>query len=448
MERYKARLVAKGFRQREGIDYEEVFAPVSKYTTLRAVLATAAVEDLEIHQLDIKTAFLNGELEEDVWTQQPPGYEEGRAGMACHLHKALYGLKQAPRAWHLRLKEELESIGFTQSEADPGLFITKGDNEPIYLITYVDDILIITKGIQATIPIKQSLMSAFEARDLGEATFFLGMSITRDRDNRTIKLGQERLTTDLLSKYGMLEAKSLSTPLGTSIKLTKDGERLDCATYGYSQLIGSLMYLSVCTRPDIAQAVGALARYMAQPTTAHWQSAKGVLRYLSGTANYGIIFGETKAGLDAYTDADFAGDIDTRRSTTGYVFILNGGAISWSSRLQQTVAASTTEAEYMAAASATKEGLWLRKLLNDLQLDITTIDINADNQSAIKLLKNPVFSMRSKHIDVIYHFARERVMRGEVRFSYIRTDSMVADALTKPVPTSKFQFCRNAMGVK
>jgi hypothetical protein len=274
------------------------------------------------------------------------------------------------------------------------------------------------------------------------------MSIVRDRDNRTIKLAQERLTSDLLSKYGMLEAKALSTPLSPSIKLTKEGEPLDREIYGYSQLIGSLMHLSVCTRPDIAQAVGALARYMAQPTAAHWQAGKGVLRYLSGTASYGIIFGGTRSGLEAYTDADYAGDIDTRRSTTGYVFILNGGAISWSSRLQQTVAASTTEAEYMAAASATKEGLWLRKLLSEMQLDITIIDIKADSQSAIKLLKNPVFSMRSKHIDIIYHFARERVIRGEVRFHYIRTDSMVADALTKAVPTSKFQFCRSAMGVK
>ena len=303
-------------------------------------------------------------------------------------------------------------------------------------------------GIEATIPIKGQLMSAFEARDLGEATFFLGMSIVRDRDNRTIKLAQERLTSDLLSKYSMLEAKALSTPLSPSIKLTKEGEPLDRETYGYSQLVGSLMYLSVCTRPDIAQAVGALARYMAQPTAAHWQAGKGVMRYLAGTANYGITFGGTRSGLEAYTDADYAGDIDTRRSTTGYVFILNGGAISWSSRLQQTVAASTTESEYMAAASATKEGLWLRKLLSEMQLDITIIDIKADSQSAIKLLKNPVFSMRSKHIDVIYHFARERVMRGEVRFHYIRTDLMVADALTKPVPASKFHFCRSAMGVK
>ena len=445
VERYKARLVAKGFRQREGIDYEEVFAPVSKYTTLRTLLAMAAARDLEIHQLDIKTAFLNGELEEDVWIQQPPGYDTGGDGMACHLHKSLYGLKQAPRAWHTKLKEELEALGFIPSAADPALFLKAGP-DPVYLLTYVDDILVITGSITELRATKDQIMAAFEARDLGEASFFLGMDIIRDRNNRTIRLAQTRLTASLLSKYGMEEAKSVSTPLSTATKLTKDGEPLDTSTNGYSQLIGSLMYLSVCTRPDIAQAVGALARYMAAPTGSHWQAAKGVLRYLAGTANYGITFGDS-LNLEAYCDADYAGDIDTRRSTTGYVFILGGGAISWSSRLQPTVAASTTEAEYMAAAYAIKEALWLRTLLNELDMNIGTISIYADSQSAIKLLKNPVFSMRSKHIDVIYHFARERVARKDITFKYIATNMMVADILTKPLPRTKIEFCRSAMGI-
>lgn len=445
IERYKARLVAKGFKQREGIDYEEVFAPVSKYTTLRAVLAIAAVQDLEIHQLDIKTAFLNGELEEQVYACQPPGYEEGSTDMVCHLQKALYGLKQAPRAWHNTLKAELEEMGFVPSAADPSLFIKNGKN-PVYLLTYVDDILVITADTTLLTATKARIQQKFEARDLGNATYFLGMDIIRNRINRTITLAQTRLTADILSKHNMMEAKTLSVPLSPATKLTSDGEPLDLGNHGYSQLVGSLMYLSTCTRPDISQAVGGLARYMAKPTVTHWQTAKGVLRYLAGTADYGITFGRS-VGLSAYCDADYAGDIDTRRSTTGYVFILNGGAISWSSRLQQTVAASTTEAEYMAAAFAIKEALWMRKLLSDLQLSIDTIPIKADNQSAIKLLKNPVFSMRSKHIDVIYHFARERVARKEVSFQYIKTEEMVADTLTKAVPANKFKFCRDIMGL-
>ena len=444
VERYKARLVAKGFRQREGIDYEEVFAPVSKYVTVRAMLALAAAKDLDVHQLDIKTAFLYGELEEDVWVEQPPGYETGDGTMACHLHKSLYGLKQAPRVWHGKLSEELAKMDFSPSAADPALFI-KTTEPPVYLLTYVDDILVMTGDNDALNNTKFKILDTFEARDLGPATFFLGMDIYRDRKNRTISLGQHRLTMDLLEQHGMAECKPLSVPLSSSTKLAKDGEPLDTSTHGYSQLIGSLMYLSVCTRPDISQAVGALARYMSKPTTAHWQAAKGVLRYIAGTSSYGITFHGLE--LKAYCDADYAGDTDSRRSTTGYVFTLGGGAIGWSSRLQPTVAASTTEAEYMAAAYAIKEGLWLRTLLTEIGLDINTIPIHADNQGAIKLLKNPVFSMRSKHIDVIFHFARERVARKDVSFKYISTNQMVADALTKPLSPAKLEFCRNSMGI-
>lgn len=445
VERYKARLVAKGFRQREGIDYDEVFAPVSKYTTVRTLLALAAAMDLEIHQLDIKTAFLYGELEENVWIQQPPGYESGGSNIACHLRKSLYGLKQAPRVWHGKLSEKLEALGFKISTADPALFIKDG-SDPIYLLTYVDDILIITADTGALAVTKAKLLDTFEGRDLGPASFYLGMDIHRDRAARSITLAQSRLTADLLEKFGMTESKPLSTPLSAATKLSReDGEPLDTTTYGYSQLIGSLMYLSVCTRPDISQAVGTLARYMAAPTNIHWQAAKGVLRYLNGTAKFGISY--QGLHIEAYCDADYAGDLDSRRSTTGYVFTMGGGAISWSSRLQPTVAASTTEAEYMAAAYAIKEALWLRNLLNDLGMKTHTITINADNQSAIKLLKNPIFSMRSKHIDIIYHFARERVMRNDIAFKYIPTSKMVADALTKPLPTIKLEFCRTHMGV-
>ncbi|GAB4821233.1 hypothetical protein N2152v2_008279 [Parachlorella kessleri] len=288
------------------------------------------------------------------------------------------------------------------------------------------------KRRKALFEIKTRILATFEARDLGPAASFLGMSIDRDRVARTVTLAQGRLTKDLLKSYGLEECKPLSTPLSTATKLTKEGETLDTGTFTYSQLVGSLMYLSVCTRPDIAQAVGALARHMSKPVVEHWTAAKGVLRYLSGTASYGITFGGQELRLESYCDADYAGDLDTRRSTTGYVFLLGGGAISWSSRLQPTVAVSTTEAEYMAAAYAIKED---------------SITIFADNQSAIKLLKNPVFSMRSKHIDVMYHFARERVIRKDITFKYVSTDKMVADALTKPLPAAKLEYCRTAMGV-
>jgi hypothetical protein len=274
IERYKARLVAKGYKQREGVDFDEAFAPVSKYATLRALLATTSALDLELHQLDIKTAFLNGELEEDVFVQQPPGYEEGGRGMACHLQRALYGLRQAPRAWHLRLKRELEQLGFNESEADPGLFIINHKAGPVFMLVYVDDLLIAGPDLATVKGVKEQVMASFEARDLGVAQLFLGMTISRDRAKRTIKLSQGRMTAELAAKFGQSDAKPKNIPLSTAVHLTKDeGDPLDTEQFNYGTLVGSMLYLSVCTRPDIAHSVGALAKYMAKPTTAHWLEA-------------------------------------------------------------------------------------------------------------------------------------------------------------------------------
>jgi hypothetical protein len=448
IERFKARLVAKGYKQKAGVDFDEVFAPTSKYATLRALLALAAAEDMEVHQLDIKTAFLNGELEETVYMQQPPGYEEGGHGIYCHLQRALYGLRQAPRSWHIRLSKELESHGFEVSEADPGLYIRSSSNGLSFLLVWVDDILIVAPNLVMVQEIKDQVASAFEARDLGEAVYFLGITIERDRANHEIKIFKERMTLDLVERYGVAEAKDKPIPLSAGTQLSLDsGEELDVQQYPYGSLVGGMLYLSVCTRPDIAYAVGVLSKYMAKPRTAHWNAAKGVLRYLKGTSDSGITFRGSDSSLTGYCDADYAGDMDTRRSTTGYVFMMNGGAISWSSHRQPTVAVSTTEAEYMAAAHAVKEALWLRKLLSDMSLNPGTVEIMADNQSAIKLLKNPVSSMRSKHIDVIYNFARERVARKEVKFEYVRTDDMIADVMTKALPERKHVQCCVGMGM-
>ena len=445
-ERYKARLVVKGFMQREGVDFDEVYAPVSKHTTLRTMLSIVAAQDLELRQLDVTTAFLNGELEEDIYMKQPPGYETGGPNTVCHLKRALYGLRQAPRAWHTRLKLELEKIGLHASEADPGLFILPQE-DMLYLLVYVDDILVACKQPSTADKVVAQLKSAFDVRDLGPAKFFIGIEITRDRGAHSLKIGQRRMVSELLAKYALADCNPRSTPLSTSTKLINEEDNpLDDPAY--SELVGSLLYLSVCTRPDIAHAVGVLSRFMSKPSATHFTAAKGVLRYLAGTPDYGITYkpGDTTE-LMGYCDADYAGDLDTRRSTTGYAFLLNSGIISWSSRRQPTVAVSTTEAEYMAAAAAVKEALWLRKLFNDFNCATGTITIFCDNQSAIKLLKNYVASARSKHIDVIYHFARERVARKEVDFSYCSTHDMVADSLTKALPDSGFAACRSGMGM-
>jgi transposase InsO family protein len=449
IERYKARLVVKGYLQREGVDFNEVFAPVSKHTTLRALLALVAAEDLELHQLDIKTAFLNGDLEEEVYVEQPPGFEQGGPGIVCHLKKALYGLRQAPRAWHLKLKAELAKMGFAPSEADPALFIRKQEGGNIYLLVYVDDILVAGKRLDDVTQVKKEICATFEARDMGEAHFFLGLEITRDRSARTLKLSQRRATADLVAKFGMEDCKLRDAPLPISTRLTKaEGTALDTSVYPYCELVGGLLYLSVCTRPDIAQAVGALTRYMAHPTDAHWRGAKSVLRYLASSLDVGLTFRDDGHRLYGYCDADYAGCYDTRRSTTGYVFKLMGGVVSWSSKLQPTVAVSTTEAEYMAAAHAVKEALWLRKLSSDLGVaEAKPVTIRCDNQAALSLLHNPITSARSKHIDVQYHFARERVERGEVSFTYCSTDSNVADGLTKILPGVKHAKFLQGLGL-
>jgi hypothetical protein len=414
---------------------------------VRAFLAKVAAEDLELHQLDIKTAFLNGDLEEDIWMAQPEGYKEGGAGMACHLKKALYGLKQAPRAWHHRLKTELEACGFKVTEADAGLFTLHDEEAPVYMPVYVDDLLLGSKSTEAIMRVKERLGAAFDVRDLGEADYFLSMKVERDRAAGTLSITQPKLTAELIEKFGMTESNGRMTPLSPALRLEtpKEGEELDTTKYPYQELVGSLLYLSVCTRPDISQAVGVLARHMSNPGKEHWQAAKGVLRYLTSTKGLGITFGGGEhSELECYCDADYAGDINTRRSTTGYVFILNGGAISWNSKLQPTVAASTVEAEYMAASSAVKEALWIRRLLMEMDIPIDVPVIKCDSQGAIKLLKHPIASQRSKHIDVIHHFVRERVMRKEVSFEYCNTKQMVADMLTKPLAETGFVKCRVA----
>ena len=445
VERYKARLVAKGYHQREGVDFDEAFAPVSKHTTLRALLAKAAAEDLEMDSLDIKTAFLNGELEEEVYTQQPEGYAEGR--QVCHLRKALYGLRQAPRAWHTKLKKELEQMGFAASAADPSLFVGQHQGVPVYLLTYVDDLLVAASSREAVDWVKAKVKATFDTRDLGEVSTFLGMSISRDRKQRVLTLSQESMVKRLVSRFGEENSRTKAMPL--SADLTKEeGELLDTSVHPYSTVVGSLLYLAACTRPDIAQAVGALAKYMSAPRTSHWAAAKGVLRYLNGTSSLALTFSSSGSKeLLGFCDADYAGDKDTRRSTTGYVFLQHGGAISWSSRRQQTVALSTVEAEYMAQCHAAKEAIWLNSLQADLGYRPSAVRIFGDNQGAIALAANPITSQRSKHIDVQYHFIRERVSRGDILLRYVQTEHMVADSLTKAVPGDKTAWCRAQMGL-
>jgi len=294
-------------------------------------------------------------------------------------------------------------------------------------------------------------MSKFAARDLGPVSLFLGMEVERVVERRLLKLSQHKYVRELLERFGMQDAKPVRTPMAAGAKLCREGDgqgdALD-ANVPYSELVGALLYLSVGTRPDIAHAVGVLARFMSAPKQQHWVAAKRVLRYLKGTADYGVCFWPRGGRLEGMVDADFAGDLSTRKSTTGYVFTINGGAVSWSSKLQSVVAVSTSEAEYIAAAAAVKEALWLQKLVQaGFGLQVVPVQIECDSQGALCMMQHVVASQRSKHIDVQYHFVRDRVAGGDVAFRYVPTASNIADCLTKAVSADWHEVCTHGMGV-
>ena len=450
IERFKARLVAKGFKQVQGIDYEEVFAPVSKHTTLRLALSEIASKDLELIQADVGTAFLNGELEEPVWMQQPPGYESGGPAECCKLNKSIYGLKQAPRAWYAKLQETLKEFGLIPSAADPALYYSEAEGATLFIIVYVDDLLI--AGTRAeTKELMDKLSAKFSIRDLGDANFFLGMEIERNRESKTLKLSQKKYTLDILKRFNMIDSKTKTVPMPANLKVQAAGTPLDTMQYPFAEAVGALMYLQVCTRPDLCFPVCLMARYMSVPTQEHWSLVKGIFQYLNGTRDLGIVYGEDDKEQGqpvVYTDSNFAADVDTRRSTAGMIALNHGGAISWSSRVMQTVALSTTEAEYMASALAAREALWLRKFTDVFKFQPGPITVYGDNQGAIKLAKNPIEGARSKHIDVQWHFLRQRVQLGQIQLVYVNTGDQLADWGTKGVPAPLNRRISHSIGLR
>jgi hypothetical protein len=361
--KYRARLVSKGFRQIAGKDFDEVFTPVSKHATFRMLLSIFASDDLELHQIDIMTAFMSGEIREELYMQSSPGWSDST--MVWRLHKGVNGLKQAARAWNEKLAKTVSKLGFHSSKGDPSLFISGTSPHATYLLCYVDEILIV--GQSATIAqFKRAISKEFECEDMGEENLFLGIKIIRNRTTGELWLGQPHYTLEIIKRAGLDECRPRKTPVDANLSLSKyTGEKDSKALELYQELIESLPYLSGCTRPDIAQAVGVLSRFMSAPTDFHLSAAKQVVRYLAGTVNLGLQFSRGANVLNGYCDADYAGDIDKRKSTSGHVFLINGTVISWASKLQPAIAMSTCEAEFVAAANATKEALWLKTLLGD-----------------------------------------------------------------------------------
>ena len=454
--RYKARLVAKGFTQKHGVDYKETFAPVVKYKSLRLLLAIANERSMVCHQMDVTTAFLNGDIDHEVWVQPPEGLlKPGQEGMAWKLNKALYGLKQAPRCWNLKIHNFLVSEGFKRNVSDQATY-TKGIGfKQVILALYVDDMLILSEDINEVLRTKDALSNTFEMVDLGEVSQVLGMRVRRDMTRGWLTIDQEHYAEEVLKRFSMEDCKPVPIPLAQDLKLVEGqgaftkAEKEAMANIPYRSAIGSLMYLMVSTRPDLAAAVGILSRFMENPGKVHWEAVKKVLRYVQHTKSYGLLY-KRSGSLDivGFCDSNWGGCLDTRRSTTGYVFMMSGGAVSWCSKRQKSTSQSSCEAEYVAAAQAAMEVAWERAFMEELGHSWeVAIAIGSDSQSAMKLADDPVYHEKSKHIDIKVHYIREQIEKGEVEFVYVPTEYQVADALTKAVPRSKVEFCREKMGV-
>ena len=446
--KYKARLVAKGYSQKPGIDYTEVFAPVARLDTVRMIISMAAQKGWRIGQLDVKSAFLHGELSENVYVDQPKGYvKKGKEHLVYKLHKALYGLKQAPRAWFNRIEAHFLGEGFRRCESEQTLFTKQSEAGKVIIVSiYVDDVIFTGDDEGMLSEFKDSMLKEFDMSDLGSMHFFLGIEVLQRHDG--IFICQRKYALEILKRFGMSESNEVHSPIIPGFKISKDKEGICVDETQFKQLVGSLMYLTA-TRPDMMFVTSLVSRYMARPTNLHLQAAKRALRYLRGTVNYGIFYRRSGNGkLCAYTDSDYAGDVEDRKSTSGYVFLLNSGAFSWCSKKQPIVTLSTTEAEFVAAAVCTCQAIWIRRVLKDLRYnDENCTHIWCDNSSTIKLSKNPVMHGRSKHIDIRYHFLRNLTKEGLIDLVHCGSKDQLADIMTKPLKVDDFQKLRSLLGV-
>lgn len=440
--RYKARLVARGFTQRKDVDYFETFSPVVRYDSIRVLLALAAEQDLEVNHFDVQTAFLYGDLEQSIYMKQPAGFEDiEKPHHVCLLKKSLYGLKQASRCWNKKFVNFLDSYKFKQLKSDQCVFVGQCDDDVIFLALYVDDGLVLSSKKDATENFLQNLKENFKiTADNGE--IFVGLNITRDRLNETITINQVPYIKRVLEKFNMEQAKPLHIPADPGAYLQHFSE-VKCESaqnYPYREAVGSLIFLATVSRPDIAFAVNYVSRFINKWSDYHVKAVKRIFRYLKSSINLSIVYRKmNNLELIGYSDADYAGCPETRRSTSGFIFLLNAAPVTWSTQKQGVVAQSTTEAEYIALALATKEALWLRSLLSELGFQQSATCIKVDNQSAIKLSKNPEFHKRTKHIDIKFHFVRDVSDRGEINIVYVESKKQLADIFTKPLVKNAFK---------
>jgi hypothetical protein len=431
LSRYKARWVLRGFTQQAGVDYGETFSPVVKPATIRVVLALATSRGWPINQLDIKNAFLHGNLTETVYSQQPLGFiDSALPSHVCRLNKSLYGLKQAPRTWFTRFTSYLASLGFLASKCDSSLFILRRGDTLAYVLLYIDDIILTANTSTLLRSIISTLSSEFSMTDLGDLHHFLGINVHRNASG--LFLSQNQYALEILDRANMLNCNPLPTPVDSRSKASAHDGTPFADPALYRSLAGALQYLTL-TRPDIAYDVHQIRLFMHAPTTSHFQLVKRILRYIKGTPHFGLqLYRSPSSDLIAYSDADWAGCSDTRRSTFGFCVFRGDNLVSWSSKRQATVSRSSAEAEYRAVANCVAESCWLRQLLLELCYPPRRATVvYCDNVSAST---NPVQHQRTKHVEIDLHFVRDRVALGEAKVLHVPLSSQFADVFTKGLP--------------
>ncbi|KAL2607649.1 hypothetical protein R1flu_026222 [Riccia fluitans] len=441
--RYKARLVAQGYSQIHGVDYTDTFSPVVRLQSIRVLFAVAVQYKMHIHQMDVKTAFLNGFLEEEVYMRLPEGLTPKDSTLVCKLHRALYGLKQSSRAWFHKIDTHLKKVGFSPLAADSNIYLLMDSLGLLVLALYVDDILLLSASTTLLSQAKQLLHQEFDMTDLGKVNHFLGIHVDYNFETSTLKLSQKAYILLKLARFNLSTVASKETPMVGGAQFTA----ADCPTtreekaamelIPYSESVGSLMWIALCTRQDIAFAVFSLAQFMSNLGQKHWIGVKRVFRYLASTQDLVLRYQHSTqpSQLLGYSDADWGGDTHTRKSTSGYCFLLSVVAISWSSTKQKSVALSTTKSEYMALSKAAAEAIWLRSLVKELEPELCTgaIILFCDNTSAISLSKTGKFHDRSKHIDIRHKFVNQQVADGHIKLLQCRSTDQIADILTKPL---------------
>lgn len=435
----KARLVAKGFQQVG--EFDDIYSPVVKLQTLRILLSVSVHRKYDIHQMDVKGAFLYGEMKENVYLKSPPGVHV-KSGFALKLRKALYGLKKSPKYWYEKFSKLMKEYGFIRSENDYCLYIR--DN--LYVLLFVDDLLILSNNMSDVKLLKQFLCSNFKMKDLGSNNLkYLGITIVKEGNN--LFIDQRDYLECVLKRFGMTDCRAVDTPMDVSAKLEENCSVNVELEAKCRACIGSLMYAMVASRPDLATAVGYLSRFQSKPSVELWCALKRVLRYVKGSLHLRLKYCkfDKSEPLVGYADANYARDSD-RKSTSGCLFQVFGNTVAWRSKKQSVVALSTTEAEFISLSEAAVEGLWIKKILCDLRINCNSITLYEDNQSTIKSVKNPE-QKRLKHIDIKYNFIKQEIESGNVIVVYVSSQNQLADVLTKPLGKVAFGDCIDKLGL-